>query len=132
MIYRFGISTPANTAESDKKKTVLQVTRGIVHQIDIQFPSGPSGLLHLAINDALHQLWPYNTDGSFAANNVNIRFKEFITLLEEPYQLEAYTWNLDTDYEHSVIIRLGILPSHIIAPWLMTYEERLEAILGGP
>lgn len=131
MIYKFLITTPANTAATAKLKTVLKLNKGIIHQLDVQFPPGPSGLLHLHINDAIHQVFPYNTDENFSSDNVNIRFKEFQPVLEEPFQLEAYTWNLDDTYSHDVIVRIGILPVQVIAPWLMTWEERLEAILGG-
>lgn len=130
MIFRFSITTDTTYSESNKKKTVLNVARGIVHHVDVQFPSGPSGLLHLHINDALHQVLPYNTGESFASSNVNISFREFLPMLEPPYQFEAYTWNEDTANDHLVIIRLGILPPHIVAPWLLTFEERIEAILG--
>lgn len=110
MIYRFNISTPANTAESAKQKTVLKVSRGVIHQLDIVYPPGPSGLLHLQIAKALHQLWPSNPSGSFAADQNMITFREHYELMTDPFQLEAYTWNLDDTHDHSVIIRLGILP----------------------
>ena len=131
MLYKFSITTDANTPVTSKKKTVLKLARGIIHQLDVQFPSGPSGLLHVHINDAIHQIFPYNTDENFASSNVNIRFREFIPLLEEPYQLDAFTWNEDDTYEHLVIIRIGILPAKVIAPWVLSFEERLESIFGG-
>jgi len=131
MIYRWNISTPKNTLATSKQKTTLKVAYGIVHQIEIQFPPGPTGLLHLQINDALHQVWPINPEGDFASHNVNISFREFIPVLTEPYEFQAYTWNTDDTYAHIVIIRLGILHPRIIAPWLLTFEERLESLMGG-
>ena len=131
MIYRFVITTPANTAATNKQKTILKVAYGIVHHVNIQFPQGPSGLLHLHINDALHQVWPFNPDGDFASHNVDINFREFIPMLTEPYAFQAYTWNTDDTYDHLVIIRLGILHPRIIAPWLLSFEERIESLLGG-
>ena len=131
MIYRFGISTPANTLESAKKETILRVAKGIIHHLDVQFPPGPSGTLHLHIDNNLHQIFPYNTDESFAADNVNISFRDFIPLLIAPFELKAFTWNEDTVNAHVVIIRLGILPSRIIAPWLQSLTERLTSVFGG-
>ncbi len=131
MIYRFGITTPASTAASSKQSTVLRVEKGIVHQIEIQFPSGPSGYLHLQIRNALHQVWPYNTDEYFASSNVNIQFKDFIPILEPPFEFVAHTWNLDDTYDHLLIVRIGILPASIIAPWLTPFSERLQSLLEG-
>lgn len=130
MIFKWNISTPANTAATAKVKTLLNVAYGIVHHIDIQFPPGPAGLLHLQVRDALHQVWPYNSDSSFSSHNVNISFREFIPVLVEPFEFQAYTWNLDDTYDHTVIIRIGILHPRIIAPWLLPFDERIESLLG--
>lgn len=130
MIYSFSISTPANTAATAKKRTVLPLRRGIIHQIDVLFPPGPAGLLHLGINRAETQFFPYNADGDFSSDNDSFSFREHIPLLAAPYQLEAYTYNLDTVYDHLVIIRLGILPPEVVAPWLLPFTDRLRQLLG--
>lgn len=110
MIYVFKIKTPANTAEADKQKTDLVLERGVTYRININFPPGPSELLHLQITDALHHVWPTNPDGSFASDSERINFEDEYPLLEPPYELYAYTWNLDDTYEHGVTIRIGIKP----------------------
>lgn len=130
MMYVFNILTPANTAATAKKETVLKLCYGIVHQVEIQFPPGPAGLLHLHINGALHQIWPYNTGEDFASQNINISFREFIPILIAPYQFVAYTWNEDDTYDHTIIIRLGVLPPRVVAPWLLSYEDQLASALG--
>jgi hypothetical protein len=130
MLYNFKITTPANTLASAKQKTTIKLAYGVIHQIDVQFPPGPSGLLHCHINDAIHQIAPYNTDEDFASDNVNISYREFLPLLFEPYIMTVFTWNLDDTYEHSVIIRIGILPPAVLAPWLLSYEERIKAAMG--
>ena len=132
MLFRYKISTPANTAESAKQKTTLKVAHGIVTQIDVQFPPGPTGLLHLHINNALHQVWPFNAGEDFASHNVNITFREFIPVLVEPYEFQAFTWNIDDTFAHLLIIRIGILPVNVAAPWLMSLDDKLKTILGGP
>lgn len=112
MIYRFGISTPANTGASAKKRTNLKITAGVIHQLDLIFPPGPQGLLHVQINRGLNQVWPSNPEGSFAADNNMISFRERYEIMTEPYELEAYTWNEDDTYAHGVIIRIGILKQY--------------------
>jgi len=109
MIYRFGITTPANTPETAKQRTNLKITAGTIHQLDIVFPPGPQGLLHVQINRGLYQIWPSNSDESFAADNNMLSFRERQPVRSEPYKLEALTWNIDDTYDHGVIIRIGIL-----------------------
>lgn len=131
MIYRFSISTPADTAEADKVKTDLKLTDGVIHQLDVVFPSGPQGYLHCQICHGLHQVWPTNPDEDFASSNEKISFKEFYELNYAPFVLSVYTWNLDDTYDHEVIIRVGILPKEALDPWLVPWSERTEELYGG-
>lgn len=131
MIFRFGITTPASTASSSKLATPLKIARGIIHHLDVQFPPGPSGLLHLHINNSLHQVFPYNTGEAYAADNVNISFRDYIPHLEPPFELTAYTWNTDTVNDHFIIIRIGVLPENIVTPWLQSLTSRLQSVFGG-
>lgn len=131
MIYRFNISTAANTLETAKQRTVLQVVPGVVHLLEILFPPGPQGYLHLAINQGLNQVWPTNPDADFASDDNLIRFREFYEVFSKPAQFTAYTWNLDDTYSHSVIIRIGVLKKSIIAPWLMTWKDKLAGFVIG-
>lgn len=131
MIYVFNISTPANTAENAKQETELKIAYGVISHVDIQFPPGPVGLLHLQVRDALFQLWPINPDADFASNNVNISFREFIPVLTEPFLLKASTWNEDDTHSHRVILRVNILPPRLVAPWLLSFEEQIASVLGG-
>ncbi|KKK64703.1 hypothetical protein LCGC14_2981530 [marine sediment metagenome] len=131
MIFRFGITTPANTPSTSRQRTTLKLASGIIHHLDVQFPPGPSGTLHLHINNSLHQIFPFNTGEAFAADNVNISFRDFINFQEPPFDLTAFTWNTDTANDHFIIIRIGILPARIAAPWLQTLTERLASVFGG-
>lgn len=114
MIYRFGITTPANTAEANKQKTLLKLCQGVIHQIDITFPAGPAGLLKMHINRGLYQVWPNTASQVFAADDTTISFREHFELNNSPFELEAWTWNLDDTYEHDIIIRIGILKRKFI------------------
>jgi len=108
MIYVFDFETAITYGASNKLKTVLELSRGVTYKIDIVFPPGPAHLLHVQIRHALHAVWPTNYDVDFAADNETITFNDEYALLEPPYQLVAYTWNLDDTHVHRVIIRIGI------------------------
>lgn len=123
MVYVFDINTEANRAATDKKKTVMTLEKGVTYRLNILFPPGPNGLLHVVIADALHHVWPTNADADFASDAETIIFDDEYPLSEPPYELYAYTWNLDDTYEHSVIIRIGVNPIKIVEP------ERVEALL---
>ena len=60
-----------------------------------------------------------------------ISFREAYFIDTEPYRLSVRGYNDDETNDHSPIIRIGILPPQVVAPWLSTYEERIRAALGG-
>jgi len=110
MIYIYEITTPSNTPETSKQKTVLQLEKGIIKRIDVFFPPGPAGLLKVQICQGIHQVFPKNTDGYFASEFETISYDDEYAILEPPYQLEAYTWNEDDTYDHMCQIRFLIVP----------------------
>jgi len=127
MIYSFAITTPANTPEDSKQKTDIKLTSGIIHQLDIVFPAGCAGLMHIAVNNGLHQLWPTNSQEYFHTDGEAISFKEFYKLKEDQNMLTVYSYNIDDTYDHTVIFRLGVLKqSEIQGTWLPWSEEVIE------
>jgi len=125
MIYVFDFETAITYGTANKLKTVLELARGVTYKIDIVFPPGPAHLLHVQIKDALHPVWPTNENADFAADNETITFADEYPLVEPPYELEAYTWNLDDTHVHRVIIRIGVKPIEIVEPEMV--ERLLES-----
>lgn len=127
MIYSFEITTPANTLESDKKITRLKLTEGILQQIDIVFPVGCATLAYIAFYEGGHQVFPTNPDESFHSDDDRISFKEALRIEREPYEFVARTYNLDTIYSHTIIVRLGILRrDDILGLWVPWAVEEIK------
>jgi len=122
LIYVFDFETAITYGENNKLKTVLGLSKGVTYKLDILFPPGPLHLLHVQIRDALHSVWPTNPDADFSSDSEVVTFNDEYPIIEPPYQLTAYTWNLDDTYPHRVIIRIGVNPIKIVEP------ERVEAL----
>ncbi len=114
MIYRYGITTAANTTEAAAQMTIITLPRGIIHQLDIVFPPGPAGLLHLRILEGISVIWPSSQNESFAGDNTTISFKEFYILKDATNQIIIQTWNDDDTYSHLVIVRFGVLKRRFV------------------
>lgn len=106
MIYVFPIVTPANTPETAQLKTILQLPRGNITRMMVQFPSGHIGLTHIGLNRGLHQLYPSNPEARFSSSAETITWDEDYPLDTPPLQLEAYTWNADDTYAHTITVRV--------------------------
>lgn len=100
----------SNTPE----KTILTVEKGIIIRCETVFPSGCAGLVYTHINHALHQVYPKNPDYQYSGNGESIVATDEYELKEEPYQLEFYGWNWDEIYDHTVTVRIQIVPKREI------------------
>lgn len=116
MFYDFAIFVPASTTQAAPVKERLQLTTGIIHQVEIVFPDGCAGLAHLQILQGGVHLYPYNRNGSFASNNESISFSDHHEITTGRDVLTALAWNNDDTYPHTLTIRVGILTEEILHP----------------
>ena len=106
MFYVFAIATVANTPATAKLKTILQLQRGRVTGLQVHFPSGHIGLTHIQLSRGLHQFYPSNPEANFSSSGEAIVWDEDFLLDHQPFQLEAYTWNTDDTYDHTITVRV--------------------------
>lgn len=110
---------PKNTLEANPLEQKLKVHAGVVVRVDIMFPPGPEGLTHVRIYDDGHQLWPFALGESYASDNETISFPEFIEIIPGMTELRFVGWNEDDTYDHTVSIRISILPKWVAAPYVI-------------
>lgn len=113
MIYAFDITTPANTTQANAVRTPLRVTKGLVYQVEVEFPPGPLGLCHVSIHDGGYQIWPSNREFDFHGDNGYITFPDTYLKMVEPYEFTAMTWNEDDTYQHQIHLRLGMVSDEV-------------------
>lgn len=111
MFYVFSITVPRNTAALDPQVTEIELGPGEIHQVEVGFPWGCAGLVHVQIWRAEHQVWPTNPGASFAWNDYNHVFTESETCAGPVEHWSIRTWNEDTRYDHTVQVRIGIMPA---------------------
>ena len=108
MIYGGAILTPSNTPQTAPLKTVIPLACGMIYVFKLYLPPGSSGLMHVQVYDAGYQILPTTIGSSFSGDNLNLSFDENYPKLEPPFELNVWTWNLDTDYDHSLEIYFGM------------------------
>lgn len=134
MVFEYDFIIPANTLASAKARLDMKLARGIIHQLSVQFPAGSRGQVFLAINKALHQVWPTNPDGYFKGEFFPIQGSVYEELEEAPYTLTAWGWSPGTAFAHTATIRLWLLPREVLEPGRKAVGilERLGALIFGP
>ena len=114
MYYAWNIMLTRDGSEAGKEKTVLLIEKGTIIRCETVFPSGCAGLVYTHIDHALHQVYPKNPDYQYSGNGESIIATDEYELREEPFQLEFYGWNTDEIYDHTVTIRIQIVPKREI------------------
>lgn len=109
MFYRYSLLVPANTPKTTPVHTTMYLTRGIIHQVEIAFPPGCAGLVHVAIFRFEHQAWPTNPDEQFAWDNISLVIRnEAFGLIDHPYNLSLRAWSEDDTFPHTIVCRIGV------------------------
>ena len=116
MIFVHNISTLANTPQTDPQETLLPLGLGIIHRVDVGFPPGALGQVHVVIDRDGRQLYPSNPQGNWAWNDIYLQHPDFFPLEVEPFAVVARTWNDDTSFDHAVTLQFLILPREILLP----------------
>jgi len=108
MIYVKTITTNLNTSKDNPLETVMTITKGLIFMIEVEFPAGCSGLVHIQILDGGYQLFPATPGEYLRGDNANVRYDDTYLKMSAPYVFKIITYNEDTVYNHTVQIRIGI------------------------
>jgi len=109
MIIQKSINIPANTLLSDIISTDIKLSKGLIYQLDIYFPPGSCGLAGICIFSNEVQLYPNEIGEYFTGDNNLISFPDTEIIKEPPYILNVEGYNIDTVYDHKIIIRVGFV-----------------------
>ena len=113
MIYEFPITVLTTDTEASPAEEDIKLTNGVVHRVEIEFPAGCVGLVHIAIYHMGHQVWPSNPEGSFASEDYVVAFDDYYPLLGPPYLFKILGWTDETTYDHTIKVRFGLLPENV-------------------
>ena len=122
MIYSRDCEIPKDTPPTIPEPFVLKVTRGLVYKVELEFPDGCAGMVHLVVYDGGHQVWPSDPENTFHADGYTISFDDTYLKLEPPYQFDIYGHSARTVHKHTPVVRIGLVSKEIfMARFLPTY-----------
>jgi|SRR5271166_2996026 len=111
MMYVFPITIPASTPSSSPVVETMQLVKGTIRSVQVQVPDGVFGLAHIGINLGLYQIYPSNSEATFATSGETIDWTEDYLLDQEPFVLTAYGWNDDVVNDHTITLRFDVAPA---------------------
>lgn len=116
MYYDFAVLVETKHKADSPKEEILTLTKGVIHRVEVEFPAGCRGQVYLKLLHREHQVWPTNPQGAFNGEGYTVPIDEHYKLTSEPYTLKAVAWGVDCGYEHTLTVRVGILPESVVAP----------------
>jgi len=117
LFYDFAITVPASTTEADPVEQKLKLTHGIIHLVEVRFRRGTDFRVGCRIYHFEHQLYPTNPEGDFRDDGRAITFKDHYKLTERPYTLTVRAYSPTATYDHTIYVRIGVLPETVLSPW---------------
>lgn len=110
MLYRYALTVPANTPESNPTTQVVRVTFGVLRHVSVSFPPGAAALTHVAVQYHEYQIIPLSPGTYLGWDDVTLTWPEEIPLLVPPHELKLVGWNEDVSFGHTVVFRFNVLP----------------------
>lgn len=127
MFYAFAYTLTATDLVTNKYRLEMNLTAGIIHQVDILFQKDCAHKINVQIFQGGHQLWPSNREAAIRGDATIISFREFLELRGATNDLHALIWTTDDSVLKEIIIQIGILPREIIQP--ISFNQLVETIL---
>ena len=116
MLFSKQITIAKNTSEANASQTEIKVSKGVITNIWINFPSGCAGLVKLRVYHEGHPFLPVNADNYIRGNNYTFKFPIMYEITEEPMTLKVELWNDDDTFEHTIDVLILILPRKVVMP----------------
>ena len=117
MFYSYEKTVSAGTSEATEETLTMEISAGIIHQVDFVFPSDASKDLHARITAGGTQVWPSNTRGTIRGDGMIISFREFYKVESWSNSLVLHAWNTATSDDLTIIVNIGVLEETVLQPF---------------
>jgi len=113
LIFAWDITITADTKAASPKTEILKLSKGVITKIEIKFARGCHGLVKVRLFHQESQLVPLSRGEWITGDDEAVSFPEFFELWTTPYQLKFRGCSPDTTYEHTVTVRVSVLPKTV-------------------
>jgi len=112
-IYTDTLTVPRGTSSDDPVETTISINEWVVEGFDVVFPSGCAGLVHIIIMYGSEQIAPKPLGATLTGNNETVTWSEMWNTPEKPCTLRFLGWAPNTNYDHTLILRVRTLPKEV-------------------
>ena len=113
MIYTTLITAQAKGTKQAAVRTPLKINKGLIWLMEVDFPPGCVGLVHVQIFDGKYQLLPASPDMDLSGDGQLLRYDDLYLKEAAPFELVVVTWNTDELWDHTVQVRIGVASTRL-------------------
>jgi len=117
---------PLNRKQPKRKKNYI-LKRVRLQKLKLYFRVGCANLVFVHLDDALHQVWPKAPEYKFIGDGAHIVCTDEYEIKEPPFTIQFHGWNTDELYNHTITIRIQIVPAkeilHKVIGEVMKYTK---------
>jgi len=113
MIYSTSITTAAGGSEATATRTTVKITKGLIWLMEVDFPAGCVGLVHVQLFDGSYQLLPASPGKTLSGDGQLLRYDDSYLKEAAPFELSLKTWNTDELWDHSIQVRIGVASTRL-------------------
>ena len=122
--YSYEHTFKANGTEEEQEELEMPCHWGILTDVTITFMAGCRGVVHVHVDDGLHQVFPTNAEETYALDNYTLLIQDEYELLASTRKLYLRGWN-EGQYDHTIKVTFKIkMPER-----LTTTEQLLDRLL---
>ena len=113
MFFAWDITITADTKEAAPKTQTLKLTKGVITNITLKFASGCHGAVKVKLYKAEFCLVPLSRGEWTTGDDEAVNAPMYYPLDSAPYQLKFIGCSPDTAYDHTVTVRVTVLPQSV-------------------
>jgi len=128
MFYSINKIITSGSTEADPITEKLEVSAGVIHQVDLIFPAASSREVYAQVFCGSYQFIPVNLFEAVRGDDMVISTREFYELTSSTNIIMLKAWNTGDDDTLLLGLNIGVLPKKILQPF--SFEELLKAAMG--
>jgi len=128
MLFTKDITVPKNTTAASPHTEILKIAHGIITWVSVLFPPGCHGMVYATISHHEHQIAPSTESMAMRGDEHPVEWNEYYESYQPAYELKVKLWSPGTAYDHTITVKVAILPRKAIIALAMV--EAIKSIFG--
>lgn len=114
MLFEKSVTVLTTHTSSARNEQVMGIAHGIITWVSVFFPPGCHNTVHCTIHHHEHQVFPSTAEMSIVGNAGPVEWTEYYKSYQPPYELKIKAWGDSCSYDHTIVVRIAILPREAV------------------